>query len=611
MDDASALPRNPHSTLLPALQQALQQEAVPALYWQNQCLTRALLQAKSRQLQQQLLAAGITRGKIVGVLLPRCPEALVLLLALWQCGAVYLPLDPAWPAARLESALQLAAADALISSPELQSRCSRCSCPLLLLPTGGGWQLPDAAAETEPGSAGSDEQQHWPQPADTAYLLFTSGSSGSPKAVQVSHAALYNLFSGLLPLLALPSDWRLLGCTSVCFDIVFFEWLAPLLAGGSLVLADDASQRDPARLLHLVQRHDVNVVQATPSLWRLLLQESVPALKPGQLQLAIATGEALDSWTAARLLELGQPLWNLYGPTECTLWSSARRVQADDLAAAGSNSISIGQALPGYSFRLLPHPDCRDQHDCGELLISGPGVADGYLGATAEQQQRFALGADGTRSFRSGDLCRRDAAGNYHFLQRCDSQLKINGQRIEAGEIETLLRSHPGIVDAACLARQLEGGSQLLACVVCAAGSPNKNRERWNRHLARWLPEWMLPQRYLVVAALPLDANGKLDRQALLQLAEQGDDREASNMDALERAVAAIFCSVLQIDSIGPCDSFFDLGGNSMLAATLLLATNQHFGSNLRLRELLQSPPTVQRVGALLRQAGMAAAPAE
>jgi enterobactin synthetase component F len=592
----STLLQQEHRTLLPALWQSLAEHPdAAAVYWQEQCIDRRTLLQKCQALARLLGAHGIGNGSRIAVLLPRSPDMLVVLLALWQRGAVYVPLDTAWPRARLEAALTLCAAQCLLTTASLQPLWERCDCPPLLL---------EPIDYRNTGLLSDDNSAAIPcDAADPAYLLFTSGSSGTPKAVQINHGSLLTLFAGVLPLLALQPGWRVLGCSAFCFDIVFFEWLAPLLCSCSLVLADTTTQRDPGGLLRLMAAAQADVVQATPALWQLLLQDPAAA-NLQRLQLAIATGEALHTGIARQLLERVPVLWNLYGPTECTVWSSARRVLPDDVRGAAP-IVSIGQPLPGYAFQLQPHPELGG--DAGELYICGSGVAAGYLGADAAQASRFSVTADGQRCFHSGDLCSRDAQGNYHFLRRGDAQLKINGYRIEAGEIEARLRSHTGIRDAVCLARELAAGSQLLAFVVCEPGTLNKDRERWNRHLQAWLPEWMLPQRYFVLDSLPLDANGKLDRRALLQLAEAGTAQHGSSVDALQAQVARLFCSVLSLDEVGPCDSFFDLGGNSMLSATLLLALNQHFGTQLGLREMLRTPPTVQRLATLLREAGASA----
>lgn len=586
-------------TLLPTLWRALQDRpTAAALHWQGQTIDHWVLLHKILKLAALFAAAGITPGARVAVLLQRSPDMLVVLLALWRLGAVYVPLDTAWPRARTEAALQLCAAQCLVTHESLRSRWERSTCPPLLLEP-----IDYRAAHPAPAPATSSTRADFTASAsDPAYLLFTSGSSGAPKAVQVNHGSLATLFRGVVPLLDLQAEWRMLGCSAFCFDIVFFEWLAPLLASGSLVLADELARQDAAALLYLIETGQVDAMQATPSLWRLLLQHPA-AHTLGRLQLAISTGEALDTRTAAQLLDLVPALWNLYGPTECTLWSSAQRVSQEDVRSA-QGTIPIGRPIPGYTLHLEPHPEVAA--DAGELHISGAGVADGYTGAETWQASRFTCRTDGQRSFRSGDLCRRDRQGNLHFLRRCDHQLKINGYRIEAGEIEAHLRSHPGISDAVCLARDTAAGIQLLAFIVCEPGRPNKDRERWNRHLQSWLPHWMLPHRYLVLDTMPLDINGKLDRGRLLQLAHIGTTGATDSNDALQAEVGRLFCSVLAVSDIGPCDSFFDLGGNSMLAATLLLALNQRFDTQLSLRDMLSTPPTVLRLTTLLRQAGVA-----
>ena len=597
------------STVLPAVWHALEiAPAMPAVHWLGQVITRDCLRAKCEALAAQLAAAGITARSRVAVLLPRSPDMLVVLLGLWRLGAVYVPLDPDWPRARIESALSVSAATSLLACASLRPLWERCSCPALLLPAIDYSADTALAARAAPVAVAA---------SDPAYLLFTSGSSGAPKAVQVNHGALATLFAGVLPLLDLQPGCRLLGGSAFCFDIVFFEWLTPLLCAGSLVLVDAATQRDPRALWQLVVTECVSVIQATPSLWRLLLQHASSS-SLSNLQLAISTGEALDRFTAEKLLAGVPVLWNLYGPTECTLWCSARRVLDADLHGAVA-SMPIGQPLPGYTFELKPCgadsapalPDSPAAWNAaaitGELFISGHCVADGYVGATEAEAARFSVTCGGHRRFRSGDLCLRDANGDHYFLRRCDTQLKINGWRIEAGEIELRLRSHPGLRDAVCLARELDGSTQLLAFVQCEPGAPNKDREHWNRHLQAWLPDWMLPHRYLVVDDFPLGINGKLDRAALLLLAQSSGDTVSCHDDALQAAVAQLFCSVLAIDAVAPCDSFFDLGGNSMLGATLLLVLNQHFGTQLGLRELLRTPPTVLSVTRLLRSTGASA----
>ena len=566
-----------------------------ALCCREQSVDSQQLAAAAARLAAALRRHGVSQGMVVAVCFSRSTDLVALLLALWYCGAVYLPLDADWPMQRLRAVLELAGPGVLLHQTEFDALAAALPLPALRI---------ERICFDNVGAPNSLATDHVPAVVlaadDPAYLLFTSGSSGIPKGVLVSHGNLANLFHGSLPQLGLQPGWRYLCCSALGFDLVFFELLAPLFTGGTLVMADDHEYRSPAALCGLVARHGIDVVQATPSLWQLLLLEGLGTTR--RLPLALSCGEALPRATAQRLLEHCSNVWNLYGPTETTLWASALHLGLQDLRTS-SAVISIGKPLPGYRFELLGNP----QAECSELLIGGKGVALGYLGADAAQADSFTTDANDEPRFHSGDCCSCDSLGRYQFHHRIDTQLKINGYRIEAGEIEAVLERMPEVEQACCLAETCDDGSaRLLAFVVCGKGMPNRNRESWNRHLAAWLPNWMLPHRYLVIDTLPLTASGKRDRKALLALASvQVPCRDAGGTDT-EGQVSALFCAILGVDGITACESFFDAGGSSLLAATLLLALNQHFDTQLRLAELLATPPTVRSVCQLLERSRQA-----
>ncbi|HHX82720.1 MAG TPA: non-ribosomal peptide synthetase [Pseudomonadaceae bacterium] len=566
--------------------------------------TRQLIAAVTR-LTAALQANGVGKDSVVAVCFARTPDMLALLLALWNCGAVYLPLDPHWPLPRLRDCLALAKARLLLYQPTYSELAAQLALPQLRI---------DSINFQNEQTPGTRIELPTLRNNDPAYVLFTSGTSGLPKAVQITHGNLTNLLCGSLPLLGVKPGWRYLASSSLYFDPVFFELLAPLLTRGLLVFADDDSYQNPARLLALIEQEQVDVVQATPAMWQLLLLEGLGQQGPGKkdsetsdpgknsprnarkLPLALSCGEALPTHTARRLLACSMALWNLYGPTECTVWASGMQLTPDDLPDDTSTA-PIGYPLPGYHFELLADSTAQ----CRELRISGKGVGS-YLDREADAA-RFASNAEGQRSFLSGDCCAQDAKQRYHFLHRRDTQLKINGYRIEAGEIEHFLCLLPGVEQACCVAQtSTEGVSRLLAFVVCGKDMPNRDSAAWNRHLASWLPQWMLPQRYYVLDSLPLSANGKTDRKALLRLADERPSAAASEADLspLRTEVRRIFCNILECDTIGLCDSFFDAGGNSMLSATLVMALNQQLGSQLRLSEVLATPPTVSSISKLL-----------
>ncbi|HEY0961340.1 MAG TPA: non-ribosomal peptide synthetase [Pseudomonadales bacterium] len=561
-----------------------------AMRFRGTSITNGDLLRAASQFAGWLHHAGLGHGARVGVCLDRGPGTLAMLLALWMSGMVYVPLDPALPRERLFSMCTTASLDVIVTEARLTSVTARLPCALMML---------EEAALTAPASGSSAfgaSLERLPLAADDlAYILFTSGSSGVPKGVRIGHGNLAALVAGILPLLELREGCRLLGCARFGFDIAFFELLAPLLCGGTLVLADSDECRSPLALLQLIEREQVTVVQATPSHWQLLT--ALPWTH--SLDVAIATGEALMRGTASAVLRHSERLWNLYGPTECTIWASAHRVVAEDLLGTAPAVVSIGSAIPGYSLTIT----APDASGGGELVIHGDGVGLGYCGEQGTNGAFRPCPLTSARTYHSGDLCRRDAAGLLHYLGRLDMQVKHNGYRIDLGEIEHLLQRHMSIQRAACgvypPGEAVPG--LLFACIEARAGSPNRNKKTLNDYLADHLPAWMLPQRYFFVDHLPVTDNGKLDRTALRAMAAPVSTRHQPG--SLEARVAAIFCDVLGIDRIGPCDSFLDLGGSSMLAATLVLALNEHLGSGLTLRQALATPPTVDSIVQLLRAA--------
>ncbi len=556
------------------------------------CSNGALLQ-RIQQIAQHLRSLGVRPGQCVSVAMRRSAEAVAALLACWCCGAIYLPLDLRLPRQRLLRMVMQTEPALLLTQPALHEQVGHLPVPWLAVPPAEA-----GLSTSSPTSAWHDE----PATGAPAYLMFTSGSSGEPKGVLLSHGNLACFCEAALQVLELSPGWSTLGCAACSFDICLFEWLAPLLTGGALVLATDAEQQAPGALQDLIDRYRVAVVQATPSQWQLLLQDWSPA-QP--LQLALSIGEPLPKGLARRLCAVSEAAWNLYGPTECTVWASAQPLGPAQFHATAPSVVSLGRALPGYGLSAG-----EPAGEASELLISGPAVALGYWRHAEATEARFS-GTAGTaeRCYRSGDLCRQDAEGGWHFVGRQDNQIKWQGHRIELDEISNQLLRHDSITQAACLLRPLAGDppvQQLLAAIVCRRGALNKNAQSFNRWLAEQLPAWMLPQRYLVLDRLPLTANGKLDRSALLALAAEQPRPEVAG-DSLVSQLTSLFCEILDLPAVAATDSFFDLGGSSMLSATLVLAINQRFGCRLTLRQVLQTPPTVLLLARLLEESGVSA----
>ncbi|WP_214321297.1 non-ribosomal peptide synthetase [Nonomuraea sediminis] len=503
------------------LRQAEQRPAVVAVRCGEQWLSYGELAEQASQVAAELSAEGAGPGSVVALRLPRSVELPGVLLGVMLTGAAYLPIDPALPPDRVSYVLADSGADLVVSPSGVERRGD-------------------------------------PPGVRAAYVLYTSGSTGKPKGVVVPHSALTNLVCGVGDLLGSGADDAWLGSTSLSFDIAALELYLPLVTGGRLVLADDETARDGTALAGLIARGGVTHVQATPSGWTMLLDGG---LDPAGL-VALAGGEALSLPLARRLRARVSRLFNMYGPTETTIWSTAWEVPADP------ERVSIGRPLPNTLIRLSSPIGVA-----GELVIGGAGVALGYLGRPELTAERF---VDGW--YRTGDRVRWLADGTLEFLGRTDGQIKLRGHRIELGEIEAVLQEHPGVSAAAVLAR----GDDLVAYVV---GDPPGLLER----AAAQLPAYMLPTVVVPVEALPMTPNGKLDRAALPQPDRPSPGRGRPPETEEERRVAEIFAATLKVDAVGADDDFFALGGHSLLA-TQVIARLAALGKVVPLRTLFMHP---------------------
>ena len=432
------------------------------------------------------------------------------------------------------------------------------------------------------------------KPADIAYLLYTSGTTGVPKGVAVPHAALYNLLCSMAERPGFGAADVLLAVTSLAFDIAQLELLLPLLTGGTVVIATEAETRDVSLLLGRLRTSRTTVMQGTPSLWTLLLEAGRLPLSP-RLKV-LSGGEALSREFASRLLAEAGEVWNMYGPTETTVWSSVQRV------VPGTGLISIGQPIANTTMYVLdaarnPLPAGVS----GELWIGGSGLAEGYwnrpeLTAAAYQPNPFGEG----RLYRSGDLARWREDGTLELLGRIDHQIKLRGHRIEIGAVEAALTAQPQVVEAAVLVKPAaEASAAALLAFVTLRHREESASEQIHTALQRQLPEYMLPARLIVVPAMPRLFNGKLDRRALLELAntETGAPVFADAETPEEEQLAAIWSEVLNQPRISVTSSIFELGADSLVMFRIA-ARCQRAGLPVRAVQILQH----RTVRALARQ---------
>ncbi|WP_373889692.1 amino acid adenylation domain-containing protein [Massilia sp. MB5] len=556
-------------------EQAAATPQATALVYAGQQLSYAELNARANRLARHLRRLGAGPDQRVAVCLERGPQLLTALLAVLKSGAAYVPLDPAHPAERLAYTLDDCAPLALLTQGGAPSWAGQLRQPVLdlLLPI---WEQ-ESALDLAPDGL---------QPVHLAYVIYTSGSTGKPKGVMVEHRGVVNFLHAMQAMTGIAARDRVLSLTTCAFDISVLEMFLPLSCGAGAVLLRQEQASDAALLAQAIAATGVTLMQATPATWTMLLDAGWPGV-PGLK--ALCGGEAMTAPLAQALLARCGALWNVYGPTETTVWSSALQVTRDT-APAGTN-MPLGAPIANTSIYLL---DGRGRPVpagvAGEICIGGDGVARGYLNRPELTQERFIpdpfRAGDGARLYRTGDLGRRGADGMLEFLGRNDFQLKLRGYRIEPGEIEALLAAHPALRQAVVVARSDGAEAQLVAyCVAQDGHAPNAQELR--RHLAAELPPYMVPAAYVLLEALPLTANGKLDRRALP--APDGDAYARRGFEApqgpLEQALAEIWAAVLKQPRVGRHDNFFELGGHSLLVIALLEAMRQR-GLHVEARSL-------------------------
>ncbi|WP_164551865.1 non-ribosomal peptide synthetase [Streptomyces sp. WAC 01529] len=521
-------------------------------------LTYAQLDERANRLAALLTARGAGPEQLVAVALRRSADLLVALLAVLKTGAAYLPLDPEHPLDRIEYTLDDARPALGLVTSETEGLLAGTDVPLLVLDADATQAALSAAPTSAPVAACA--------PDNPAYVIYTSGSTGRPKGVVVPHGALTNFLDDMGHRFGLTPADRLLAVTTVSFDIAGLELYLPLLSGAAVVIADRDTVRDPAALLRLARQTGADIVQATPSLWQALVTADPDGLRGLRV---LAGGEALPQSLADRLRPLAGRVTNLYGPTETTIWSTA----ADLTHAEGAPSIGgpiRNTQVYVLDERLAPVPPGVP----GELYIAGAGVVRGYHdrpGLTSERFVACPFGVPGARMYRTGDVVRQTADGQIHFSGRSDHQVKVRGFRIELGEIESALTRHPAIGRAVVVARTTEGaGTRLVAYVVPLADTAAPDGPELAAHLADSLPEYMVPSAFVTLDELPLTPNGKLDRKALPAPEFRAAADSRAPRTPLEKELCAVFAEVLRLPSVGIDDSFFELGGDSIVSTQLV-----------------------------------------
>ncbi len=539
-------------------------------------LTYRELNARANRLARVLIARGAAPDRLVAVCLERSPTLFVSLLAVVKARAAYLPLDPSLPADRLAFMISDSAATVLVTDRENAG--SFDETPISTV-------LADDVPWDEPSPDDEMNLDLPVAPEHLAYVIYTSGSTGRPKGVQVSRGSLLNLLWSVRSLLEFSSADRVLGVTTISFDIAGVDVWLPWLVGAQCILADQADITDGARLQALMAAHDVTFLQATPVTWKLLLGTGWPGASNLQ---AVCTGEAMPEDLAAQLRPLVGRLWNLYGPTETTVWSTGHRVTESD------GRVVIGRPIANTQCYVLDDALCPAPIGaCGELYIGGDGLARGYLNRPDLTRERFVPSPfrAGERLYRTGDVARFRANGDIECLGRTDHQVKIRGFRIEPGEIEAVLKRHEGVQDAVVVAREDgRGDKRLVAYVVPGAKAPDASELRG--FAKQTLPEYMLPAVIVRLDAMPLSSNGKVDRKALpapTALDHGAERAPVRPRTYVEKQLSEIWEDLFELPEVSVEDDFFELGGHSLLALAMMTRISQVFGRDLPLNTLFES----------------------
>ncbi len=545
----------------------------------DRTLTYRELDARANRLAHRLRALGVGPETLVGLCVERSAEMVVGLLGVLKAGGAYVPLDPGFPPGRIAMMLEDARVRVLITEQDLREALPSGDAEVVCLDS--DWSGIEGLPETAPDVAIS--------PENLAYVIYTSGSTGKPKGVQVTHGALANFLASMAGLLGVADRDVLLAVTTLSFDIAALEMYLPLTVGGRVEVLPREVAADGGRLAARLGRDDVTMLQATPATWRLLLEggwKGTPGLA------ILCGGEALPRALADRLLDKGRALWNLYGPTETTIWSSLAKVEP------GDSPITIGRPIAQTQLyvldaRLRPVP----VGVTGELYIGGAGVVRGYYqrpGLTAERFLPDPFGkTSGARIYRTGDLARWRSDGSLECLGRADHQVKIRGFRVELGEIEATLARHPSVREAAVVAREDATGEQALVAYVSARDGQEMSVADLRRSLVDALPEYMVPSTFVTLDALPLTPNGKIDRNALPAPEPMRSDSGIDYVPPrgpVEEALVGIWGELLGRDRVGVRDNFFELGGHSLFATQLLARLRDTFAVEPTLRDFLDDP---------------------
>lgn len=553
-------------------------DAVAVVHGEN-TLTYRELDEKSSYLAVYLQKKGVIPDCLIGICTERSLDMIVGLLGILKAGGAYVPLDPDYPLERLQYMIQDSKALFIITQAGLMAKISGllgANTEAIILDKEWG----EIEAQAKPAHLLRQEVK----PSHLAYVIYTSGSTGKPKGVMITHKSLTNFLAAMADKPGLHLQDRLLAVTTYCFDIAGLELYLPLICGAQCYICSAETAKDAEKLKQEIQKVRPTIMQATPATWTMLFHTGWNNEAKTKI---LCGGEALPERLKQCFIETQSDVWNMFGPTETTIWSTVQHIKQEE-------PITIGKPIANTQIYILdsgrkPVPIGIP----GELCIAGDGVARGYLNMPELTAEKFIDNPfnTGTKLYRTGDLARWLPDGNIDFLGRLDHQVKINGFRIELGEIENQLSAHPSMKECAVIVKEEGDSKQLIAYYVPGNQSAEADMlQSFRDYLRRSLPEYMIPAFFIPLAAIPLTPNGKVDRKELMnrKIIINRTKEKSMPQSKVEEKILEIWRTVLNIDDISTGDGFFDVGGDSVLAIVVVEKLKQKLNCNISVTALFK-----------------------
>lgn len=552
-----------------------------AIELDNDIYTYSELAKTTNQLANYFLDHGISQNQIIGISMDRSPILIASLLAILQCGATYLPLDPKFPTERLEFMLEDSGSSFLLTSKSLANSLPNNTKKIIIEEV--LTELKNYSTQAIPLKINHNA---------VAYMLYTSGSTGKPKGVTVTHKNFVNFLYSMAIEPGIKVIDRLLSITTISFDIAGLELFLPLITGATVVIANHETTRDGQKIVELLESKKITILQATPTTWQMLLDSGWEKSLPIK---ALCGGEAMPLNLARKIIARCSSLWNMYGPTETTVWSTVKQIKAED------ELITVGSPIANTQIYLLDeHRNLVPDGMIGEIVIGGDGVAQGYWNRpelTAEKfiTDPFSTVANATL-YRTGDLGKKLPNGEFQCLGRIDHQVKIRGHRIELGEIEASINTLPGVkLSAVIVSNHLGNEEKIIAYIK--ADSQFQDDKKIHEALSKTLPEILIPSKYIWMDEFPTTPNGKIDKKNLPAPVNKRPDSAPlfkKPTTEIEKEIAKIWSEELQIAEIGIDDDFFDLGGSSVLAQKVVFIIRQRLVIDLPVSKIYTNPTISQ-----------------